>query len=41
MFHPKDIDQNMSDTMEQNEIKQEKKIKEFEAMQTNLIFECF
>jgi hypothetical protein len=41
MFHPKDISQDISGTMEYNEMKQEEKIKEFEQMQGNLIFECF
>ena len=30
MFHPKDASQDMSGTMEYNEIKQEERIKEFE-----------
>ena len=41
MFHPKDTSQDMSGTMEYNEIKQEERIKEFEQVQGNLIFECF
>lgn len=41
MFHPKDGSQDISGTMEYNEIKQEERIKEFEQLQNNLIFECF
>lgn len=41
MFHPKDTSADMSGTMEYNELKQEEKIKEFEQLQGNLIFECF
>jgi hypothetical protein len=32
MFHPKDTSQDMSGTMEYNEIKQEERIKEFEQI---------
>lgn len=41
MFHPKDTSADMSGTMEYNELKQEERIKEFEQLQGNLIFECF
>jgi hypothetical protein len=41
MFHPKDASQDMSGTMEYNELKQEERMKEYEQVQGNLIFECF
>jgi hypothetical protein len=41
MFHPKESSQDVSCTMEYNELKQEEKIKEFENVQGDLIFECF
>ena len=41
MFHPKESSQDVSITMEYNELKQEEKIKEFENVQGDLIFECF
>lgn len=41
MFHPKDQSQDMSGTMEYNELKQEERVKELEQAQSNLIFECF
>ena len=41
MFHPKDQSNDVSGTMEYNELKQEERIKEFENAQGDLIFECF
>ena len=43
MFHPKDTTNanDVSATMEYNELKQEEKIKEFQNAQGDLIFECF
>ena len=41
MFHPKESSHDVSGTMEYNELKQEEKIKEFENVQGDLIFECF
>jgi len=41
MFHPKESSHDISGTMEYNELKQEEKIKEFENVQGDLIFECF
>ena len=43
MFHPKDTTNanDISATMEYNELKQEEKIKEFQSAQGDLIFECF
>jgi predicted type IV restriction endonuclease len=41
MFHPKDSSNDVSGTMEYNELKQEERIKEFENAQGDLIFECF
>jgi len=41
MFHPKDLSNDVSQTMEYNELKQEERIKEFESAQGDLIFECF
>jgi hypothetical protein len=41
MFHPKESSHDVSGTMEYNWIKQEEKIKEFENVQGDLIFECF
>ena len=41
MFHPKESSHDVSGTMEYNELKNEEKIKEFENVQGDLIFECF
>ena len=41
MFHPKDVTQDISQTMEYNDMKCEDRIKEFENEQGDLIFECF
>ena len=43
MFHPKDTTNanDVSATMEYNELKQEEKIREFQNAQGHLIFECF
>ena len=43
MFHAKDTTNanDVSATMEYNELKQEEKIKEFKSAQGDLIFECF
>ena len=43
MFHPKDATNgnDISATMEFNELKQEEKIREFQNAQGDLIFECF
>lgn len=41
MFHPKDISNDMSQSMEYNDMKPEDKIREFENEQGDLIFECF
>ena len=43
MFHPKDSTNanDVSATMEYNELKQEEKIREFQNAQGDLIFECF
>ena len=41
MFHPKESSHDISGTMEYNELKQEEKIREFENVQGDLIFECF
>ena len=43
MFHPKDTTNanDISATMEYNELKQEDKIREFQNAQGDLIFECF
>ena len=41
MFHPKESSHDVSGTMEFNELKNEDKIKEFENVQGDLIFECF
>jgi len=41
MFHPKDNRQDLSTTMEFNELKNEERVKEFEMAQGDLIFECF
>ena len=43
MFHPKDTTNanDVSATMEYNELKQEEKIREFQNAQGDLIFECF
>lgn len=43
MFHPKDgaNGNDISATMEYNELKQEEKIREFQNAQGDLIFECF
>lgn len=41
MFHPKDVSNDVSQTMEYNEMKCEDRIKEFENAEGDLIFECF
>jgi len=43
MFHPKDSTNanDVSATMEYNELKQEEKVREFQNAQGDLIFECF
>ena len=41
MFHPKDVSNDLSQTMEYNDMKQDDKIREFENEQGDLIFECF
>lgn len=41
MFHPKDISNDMSQSMEYNDMKPEDKIREFENEQGDLIFEWF
>lgn len=41
MFQPKDLVMNNSEMMEQNELKAEHKLKEYENEQGELIFECF
>lgn len=42
MFHPKDVSSNdISQTMEYNELKCEERIKEYENAEGDLIFECF
>lgn len=41
MFHPKDVSNDDSQTMEYNEMKCEDRIKEFENAEGDLIFECF
>lgn len=41
MFHPKDVSNDMSQSMEYNDMKPEDKIREFENEQGDLIFECF
>jgi len=41
MFQPKDLMMNNSEIMEQNELKSEHKLKEYENEQGELIFECF
>ena len=41
MFHPKDISNDLSQTLEYNDMKPDDKIREFENEQGDLIFECF
>ncbi len=41
MFHPKDISNDLSQTIEYNDMKPDDKIREFENEQGDLIFECF
>ena len=41
MFHPKDVSNDLSQSMEYNDMKPEDKIREFENEQGDLIFECF
>lgn len=41
MFHPKDVSNDVSQTMEYNEQKCEERIREFENQEGDLIFECF
>ncbi|EGR27657.1 hypothetical protein IMG5_191980 [Ichthyophthirius multifiliis] len=41
MFHPKDNSLDNSETIEQNELKTEDRIREYENEQGELIFECF
>ena len=41
MFHPKDVSNDVSQTIEYNEMKCEDRIKEFENAEGDLIFECF
>ena len=41
MFHPKDASNDLSQTLEYNDMKPDDKIREFENEQGDLIFECF
>lgn len=41
MFHPKDMSNDLSQTLEYNDMKPDDKIREFENEQGDLIFECF
>jgi hypothetical protein len=41
MFHPKDVSNDLSQTLEYNDMKPDDKIREFENEQGDLIFECF
>ena len=41
MFHPKDVSDDLSQSMEYNDMKPEDKIREFENEQGDLIFEFF
>lgn len=41
MFHPKDVSNDLSQTLEYNDMRPDDKIREFENEQGDLIFECF